>query len=307
MPKYQALEYVIFFKEEEIMTLLRKKMIAEMQLRCFSEATQEAYQRAVTGLAGYYDISPDRIDSDQLKNYVLSLTHERSLAYSSVNAIAGAIRFFYRQVMDREDMAQAIPPRKTPRKLPEILSRSELIALFGGIDNLKHRTMLMTAYGCGLRVSEVISLKVTDIDSGRMMVRVCQAKGAKDRYSILSPRLLGELRLYWLEYRPEPGGWLFPNRSTKGKLTRATPQLIFKAAKERAGIKKKVTFHSLRHGFATNLLEAGADLRTIQILLGHSSISSTARYIHVARKDLGNTKSPLDLLYVPDAKSLARA
>ena len=167
--------------------------------------------------------------------------------------------------------------------------------------------MLMTAYGCGLRVSEVISLKVTDIDSGRMMVRVCQGKGSKDRYTILSPRLLEELRSYWKEYRPDPGSWLFPNRSTKGKLTRSTPQLIFKQAKERAGIKKKVTFHSLRHNFATHMLEAGVDLRTIQILLGHSSITTTARYLHVARKDLGDTKSPLDLLYVPDPKSLAKA
>jgi len=287
------------------MTPLRKKMISEMQLRCFSEATQEAYQRAVAGLAGYYDISPDRIDSDQLKNYVLSLTRERNLAYSSVNAIAGGIRFFYRQVMDREDMATAIPPRKTPRHLPEILSAEELIRLFETPKNLKHKMILMTAYGCGLRVSEVVSLKVTDIDSERMMVRIEQAKGAKDRYTILSPRLLGELRVYWLKYRPT--SWLFYSSMGRRKLSRATPQQVFKKAKEKAGIKKKVTFHSLRHGFATNLLEAGADLRTIQILLGHASISSTARYIHVARKDLGDTKSPLDLLYVPDAKSLAKA
>jgi site-specific recombinase XerD len=210
-------------------------------------------------------------------------------------------------VLGREDMALAIPPRKTPRCLPEVFSKGELLALFGSLDNLKHKTILMTAYGCGLRVSEVISLKVGDIDSERMMVRIEQAKGAKDRYSILSPRLLGELRLYWLEYRPDPGGWLFPNRSTKEKLSRATPQLIFKAAKERAGIKKKVTFHSLRHSFASHLLEAGVDLRTIQILLGHSSISSTAKYLHGARKDLGSIKSPLDLLYIPDPKTLSKA
>ena len=285
------------------MTPLRKKMTEEMQLRCFSEATQEAYQRAVTGLAGYYKISPDKIDSNQLKGYLLYLAGERNLCPSSVNAIAGAIRFFYREVAGREDMAIAIPPRKTPRRLPEILSAEELIRLFETPKNLKHKMILMTAYGCGLRVSEVVSLKVTDIDSKRMMVRIEQAKGAKDRYSILSPRLLGKLRSYWLKYRPT--SWLFYSSMGRRKLSQATPQQIFKAAKERAGIKKKVTFHSLRHGFATNLLEAGADLRTIQILLGHASISSTARYLHVARKDLGDTKSPLDLLYVPNAKKIA--
>lgn len=289
------------------MTPLRKKMIEEMQLRCFSEATQEAYLRAVSGLAGYYNIPPDKIDGSQLKGYVLHLANERKLALSSVNCVTGAIRFFYREVLGREDIALAIPPRKTPKCLPEIFSRAELVALFGSLSNLKHKTILMTAYGCGLRVSEVISLRVGDIDSSRMMVRIEQAKGAKDRYSILSPRLLGELRLYWKAYRPDPKGWLFPNKSTKEKLTRATPQLIFKKAKKKAGIKKKVTFHSLRHGFATNLLEAGVDLRTIQILLGHSSIVTTARYIHIARKDLGGTKSPLDLLYVPDSKNLAKA
>ena len=210
------------------MTPLRKKMIEEMQLRCFSEATQEAYQRAVSGLAGYSGMSPDKIDEDQLKGYILYLANERKLNASSVNCITGAIRFFYSQVMGRKDMAMAIPPRKTPRRLPEVFSKSELLALFGSIKNQKHRTMLMTAYGCGLRVSEVISLKVTDIDSERMMVRVEQAKGAKDRYTILSPRLLSELRSYWLEYHPDQGSWLFFNRSTKERLTRATPQLVFK-------------------------------------------------------------------------------
>jgi len=227
------------------MTPLRKKMIEEMQLRCFSEATQEAYQRAVSGLAGYYGMSPDKIDGSQLKGYILYLANERKLSVSSVNCITGAIRFFYSQVMGRKDMALVIPPRKTPRRLPEVLSRSEFVALFGSLSNLKHRTILMTAYGCGLRVSEVISLKVTDIDSGRMMVRVEHGKGDKDRYSILAPRLLGELRVYWLKYRPT--SWLFYSSIGRSKLSRATPQQIFKKAKERAGIRKKVTFHSLRH------------------------------------------------------------
>ncbi len=163
----------------------------------------------------------------------------------------------------------------------------------------------MSAYGCGLRVSEVINLKVVNIDSDRMMVHIEHGKGDKDRYTILSPRLLGELRSYWRVYRPDPNGYLFVNRSTKEPLSRATPQLVFKEAKKKAGIKKKVTFHSLRHNFGTNLLEAGVDIRTIQILMGHSSITTTSRYLHIAQKDLSSAKSPLDLLYVPDTKDLA--
>ncbi len=166
--------------------------------------------------------------------------------------------------------------------------------------------MLMAAYGCGLRVSEVINLKAANIDSDRMMVRIEHGKGDKDRYTILSPRLLDELRSYWRVYHPDPKGWLFPNRSTKERLSRATPQLVFKEAKKKAGIRKKVTFHSLRHGFATNLLEAGVDIRTIQILMGHSSITSTAKYLHIARKDLSSAKSPLDLLYIADSKSFMK-
>jgi len=284
------------------MTTLRKKMTAEMQLRRFSENTQESYLRSVTGLAGHYKISPDTITGDHLKSYFLFLANERKLAWSTINTTTAGIRFFYTEVLGRKDMSLAIPPGKTPRSLPEIFSRSELIALFSSLKNIKHRTMLMTAYGCGLRISEVISLKVANIDSSRMMVRIEHGKGDKDRYTILSPRLLAELRSYWKIYHPDPEGWLFPNRSTKERLTRAMPQLIFKEAKKIAGIRKNVTFHSLRHSFSTHLLEAGTDIRTIQILLGHSSITSTSKYLHIAKKDISSAKSPLDLLYVPDTK-----
>jgi len=184
----------------------------------------------------------------------------------------------------------------------KILSSDELLCLFDSVSNLKHRTILFTAYACGLRVSELINLKVSDIDSNRMMVRIEHGKGGKDRYTILSVRLLKELRLYWLKYRP--GNWLFYSGINKNKLSRATPQQVFKKAKIKAGIKKNVVFHSLRHNFATNLLEAGVDIRTIQILMGHTSITSTAIYLHVARKDLGSAKSPLDLLYVPNTCSV---
>ena len=282
------------------MTPLRKKMIAEMQLRRFSLNTQESYVRSVSGLARHYRISPDKINGGQLKDYVLFLTNERSLKWSTINTITAGIRFFYTETLGRKDVALSIPPRKTPRRLPEIFGPGELIRLFDSVKNIKHRTILITAYGCGLRISEVTNLKVGDIDSKRMMVRINHGKGDKDRYSIISPRLLAELRSYWLTYRPSH--WLFPNERSKEKLTRSTPQLIFKAAVKKATITKNVTFHSLRHSFASHLLEAGVDTRTIQILMGHASITSTARYLHVARKNLSSVKSPLDLLYVPDTK-----
>jgi len=288
------------------MTHLRKKMIAEMQLRRFSVNTQQNYLRSVSGLASHYRISPDKINGSQLKSYVLFLTNKRKLKWSTINTITAGLKFFYTETLDQKDTSMLLPQRRTPRSLPEIFSRSELIALFGSIINIKHRTMLMAAYGCGLRVSEVISLKAANIDSSRMMVRIEHGKGDKDRYTILSPCLLDELRSYWKVYRPDPKGWLFPNRSTKERLTRSTPQLVFKEAKKKAGIRKNVTFHSLRHSFSSHLLEAGVDIRTIQILLGHSSITTTARYLHVARKNLGSVKNPLDLLYVPDSKSLIR-
>ena len=282
------------------MTPLREKMIEEMQLRRFSSNTQESYVRSVSGLASHYHKSPDQINSSQLKNYCLFLTNERNLSWSSINTITAGIRFFYAETLNRKDVALSIPPRKTPRRLPEIFSRDELLALFSSTANLKHRLVLMTAYGCGLRISEVTSLKVGDIDSKRMMIRIEHGKGDKDRYTILSPRLLAELRSYWLAYRPSH--WLFENKITKERLTRSTPHLIFKAALKKAAITKNVTFHGLRHSFASHLLEAGVDIRTIQILMGHSSITTTARYLHVARKNLGSIKSPLDLLYVPDTK-----
>ncbi|MHB8280904.1 MAG: tyrosine-type recombinase/integrase [Candidatus Humimicrobiaceae bacterium] len=287
------------------MTPLRSKMIEEMQLRRFSINTQESYLRSVRELAKHYNKSPDSISTEKIKEYVLFLTNEKKLCWGSINAITAGIRFFYTQTLKREDIALAIPPRKTPRRLPEVLGADELVRLFESVNNIKHKTILITAYACGLRVSEVINLKVGDIDSSRMVVRVEHGKGDKDRYTILSPRLLKQLRLYWLKYRPKH--WLFFNQISKDKLSRATPQLVFKAAKKKAKIDKNVTFHSLRHGFATNLLEAGTDIRTIQILMGHSSISSTSIYLHVARKDLGSLKSPLDLLYVLNPKSLTKS
>ena len=252
----------------------------------------------MTGLTRHYGKSPDKISRDEYRDYILFLTNERKLSYSTIKTITAGIRFFYIKILDRKDMALAIPKRKKQRRLPEVFSRSELVRLFGSVKNQKHRAMLMTAYGCGLRVSEVVGLKVADIDSKRMMVKISQSKGAKDRYTILPPLLLAELRSYWLSHRPPC--WLFTSNQTRGKLSRKTAHKIFTEAKDKAGIKKNVTFHGFRHSFATHMLEEGVDIRTIQILMGHASISSTTTYLHIARKNLGPAKSPLDLLYARD-------
>jgi len=275
------------------MSILRQKMIVDMQLRRFAELTKKAYVNAVYGIAKYFRISPDLITAKQLQEYILHLMNDRKLVWTSINQITAALRFFFTTTIDRPDLSVSIPPRKTPKHLPQILSRDELLALFTSLRNQKHRTLLMTAYATGLRLYEMTNLKVTDVDSSRMMIRVEQGKGNKDRYTILSPLLLKELRSYWLKYRPHP--WLFPSTHSN-KMNRYTAQLIFKKAQRLARIKKNVSFHTLRHCFATHLLEAGVDLRTIQIIMGHVSIKSTALYLHVAKKHIGATKSPLDLL-----------
>jgi len=281
------------FMEALNMSLLRQKMINDMQLRRFAELTQKAYVNAVAGLAKYFHISPDVITVAQLREYILHLMNDRKLVWSSINQITAALRFFFTATVNRHDLAISIPPRKTPKRLPQILSEVELLSLFTCLRNQKHRTILMTAYAAGLRVYEVTNLKVNDIDSTRMMIRVEQGKGSKDRYTVLSPLLLKELRSYWAAYRPHE--WLFPSTGSN-KMNRYTAQLIFKKAKELAGIAKDVTFHTLRHCFATHLLEAGVDLRTIQIIMGHASIKTTSLYLHVTKKNIGATKSPLDLL-----------
>jgi len=244
-------------------------------------------------------MSPDKISQNQLKDYILYLINDRHYKWSTINTITAGIRFFYKNTLSRENLALSIPLRKNPRPLPEVFSPDELLMLFSAVRNHKHKVMIMTAYAGGLRISELIKLKVSDIDSKRMMIRIENGKGGKDRYTILSPKLLEELRLYWKKYRPDPRYWLFPNGKTKSHLTKTSPRYAFDLAKKEAGIKKKVTFHGLRHSFATHMLEAGVDIRTIQVLMGHASIGSTAAYLHVARQNLASNKSPLDLLYVP--------
>ena len=220
----------------------------------------------------------------------------RKLAWSSCNAIVCALRFFYHQTLGIDPTFLNIPPRKKVQQLPEILSTDEVERLLSALTNQKHRTVLMSAYAAGLRLSEIVNLKLTDIDSKRMMIRVRQGKGSKDRYTILSKRLLEQLRIYWKMYHPSL--WLFSGRKPGQPISPSTVAAIYYNARDKAGIKKGKGIHTMRHCFATHLLEAGVDLRTIQVLMGHSSIMTTIIYLQVSRKQLSSVQSPLDLLNI---------
>lgn len=282
------------------MTMLRARMIREMQLRQFSPATQESYLLAVKALARYYRQSPDRLTVEQIRDYMHYLLVERKLAGSSCNVAAAALTFFYRRVLGQESFDLKFWQKRSGR-LPEILSRQQVERLFAAVRNPKHRVLLMTTYAAGLRVSEVVRLKVEHIHSDRMLIRVEQGKGAKDRYTLLSPRLLSELRHYWKQYRPPV--WLFPGVDRNRPMSSAAAQRAYYLAKRRAKIRRGQGIHTLRHCFATHLLEAGTDERTIQSLMGHKNITTTMRYLRVTTKRLSTLSSPLDLLPVPNPDS----
>ena len=277
---------------------LRERMHEEMVLRGMSVRTQESYLAAVVALTKHYGCAPDTISEEQVRSYVLYLLAERKLSASSVNVAVSAIRFFFHTTLKRKDLHLDLPRPKRPLKLPYVLAREEIVSLIDATDDLRERTMFMTAYGTGLRVSELCALELGHIDAKRMCLRVEQGKGAKDRDTLLSPRLLQQLRTYWQEYRP--AYWLFPSvRDPRKRMDEQIPQRAFRAARLRAGITKPCGIHGLRHAFATHLLEAGVDVHTIQRLMGHSGISSTLNDFHLAREHLPATPSPLDLLDLP--------
>lgn len=277
------------------MTPLRQKMIDQMTLSGFASSTQKNYLRAVTALANFYKRSPELLRQKEVQAYLLYLIRERKLSWSTYNIVCSALRYFYGQVLGREAMRLSIPRRKQQAKLPEILSQTELNHLFAQAENLKQRVLLMTAYAAGLRSSEVVHLKLTDIDSQRMLIRINQGKGNKDRYVPLSEKLLEELRRYWKIYHPSD--WLFPSGKKMGQpLSVQRLRGIYAELKQQAGIRKSGGFHTLRHCFATHLLEAGVDVRTLQMVMGHRSLQSTTRYVHLTNNLLRSVPSPLDLL-----------
>ena len=279
------------------MTTLRQQMTDDLVLRGRSANTQTAYLRAVTRLAAFYGRSPDRISEREIQAYLLHLYREKGLSHSTCNVAVSGLRFFYHVTLRRHSTSFVIPAAREPSKLPEILTREELTRLFSLTRRPKHRTLLLTAYAAGLRVSEVVALQVRDLDGERGVIRVRQGKGARDRMTLLSPRLLAALREYWRHERP--GLWLFPSRHPRGHLCAGAAKHLFFNAKRRAGIEKSGGLHTLRHTFATHLLEAGVGLHTLQRLLGHKSLRSTAHYLHLARPVEEAAKTvpePLDFL-----------
>ncbi|GMQ89584.1 MAG: site-specific integrase [Gammaproteobacteria bacterium] len=260
------------------MTPLRQKMIDAMQVRGFSARTHQSYLSAVSALAQYYHRTPERLSVDEIQAYFLYLVKERGLSGASCRLYLNAIRFLYLQVLKQTTFDVPFQIPKKAQRIPELLTRAEVGQILSAVRNTKHRVMLTTCYGCGLRVSELVALKVRHIDSERHLLRVEQGKGGKDRQVVLPETLLQQLRRYWRHYQPTL--WLFPHGDTDVALAISTAQQVFTRAKSSAGIDKIGGIHSLRHAYATHQLEAGLPVHQLQQLLGHQDIRTTLRYVH---------------------------
>jgi len=276
------------------MSSLRKKMIEDLRVRNYSPRTIDTYVRCVASFASHFGKSPDKLGPEHIRDYQLFLVEGKRASWSLFNQMVCALRFFYQVTLGRKGMIEHIPFPRQEKRLPVVPSVRELKALFSAVQNLKHRTVLMTMYAAGLRISEAMNLQISDIDSDRMLVLIRQGKGKRDRYVPLSSTLLNILREYWKAYRPT--FWLFPGISSDQPLSVSSVQKVCSIAQRKARLSKRVTTHTMRHCFATHLLEAGVDLRTIQLLLGHQSLSTTTVYLHVATRALKSTEGPLDLL-----------
>ena len=278
---------------------LRQRMIEDMTMRKLNPKTQSGYIRAVRKLARFLGRSPDTATPEELRCFQLHLV-EAGVSSITLNATITGLRFFFEETLNRHDALTRMSRVYEPRKLPVILSVEEVTRLIEAAGGLKYKAALSIAYGAGLRASEVVHLKVSDIDSQRMVLRVEQGKGKKDRYAMLSPALLELLRAWYRHARSQrmilPGGWLFPGQNPVNPLSTRQLNRAFHITLEAAGIDKRVSLHSLRHAFATHLLEQNEDIRVIQVLLGHKKLDTTARYTQVATKILHKVKGPLESL-----------
>jgi len=278
---------------------LRQRMIEDMTLRKLSPKTQAAYLRAVVKFTRFFGRSPDLASPEDLRAFQLHLV-EQGVSSTTINATLTGLTFFFGVTLDRPAALKRMSRVRQPQKLPQVLSVDEVARLLAGSKNPKHRAALAVAYGAGLRASEVVHLKVTDIDSTRMIVRVVQGKGRRDRYAMLSPSLLELLREWWHQGHAQgqmrPGGWLFPGRNPVRPLSTRQLNHVIKSAAAAAGLEQRISMHTLRHSFATHLLENKVDIRVIQVLLGHRKLETTARYSHVATRMLSEVTSPLEQL-----------
>jgi site-specific recombinase XerD len=269
-------------------------MIEDMRLRNYSPKTIGLYVAHLAKFADFAGKGLNRVTREEVRDYLVYLVEVRGIKWGVYNQVVAAMRFLFRHVLHRGEIVEDIRCAKAEKRLPVVLALEEMSRFFAAIHNFKHRAILMTAYGAGLRISEAVNLRIADIDSQRMVIRVEHGKGGKDRYVMLSPQLLRILRTYWRLTRPKR--WLFPGRDDERPLVPNVLHAACRSACAAAGLSKQVTVHTLRHTFATHLLESGADVRIIQVLLGHASLSSTARYTRVATKTISNTPSPLDRL-----------
>jgi site-specific recombinase XerD len=276
------------------MTPLRQKMIRAMELKNLSHHTQRAYLAAVTGIARFYKQSPDEMTKEKIEDYLLYLKQDQGNAPNSCYSVLTGLRFFYKYVTEKE-IPVMYSIRRTARKLPQVLTMEEIWKIICATNNLKHRMILMTTYSAGLRASETINLKPNHIDSKKMLI-MAKGKGNKDRYTLLSKRLLVELISYYRKYRPQT--YLFPSSYKKKDqpLSYETIRSVYEDCRKKAGVKKGAGLHTLRHSFATHLLEAGCDIRKIQVLMGHARLTTTMIYLHVSRETLSKIPSPLDLI-----------
>ena len=278
------------------MGAIKEKMKRDMEIRGLSKRTQEHYLSCIKQFVKYFMKSPDQLSLEDIHTYQLHMIRDKKAAENTFNQHVSALKFLYGQTLKRNWKIDMIPYHKRSKRLPVVLNREEVVKLYKAVSYLKHKAMILTLYSTGIRASELAKVKVSDIDSKRMLIRIDQGKNRKDRYVRLPAKLLEILREYWQNETVKSKIWLFPGRPRTEPITRNSVRNMVHKAKETAGIQKQVTTHTLRHSFATHQLEDGVDIRKIQLMLGHRSLRTTAKYLHVASNYLEETSNPLDTL-----------